>query len=255
MMNGTTATTKSRDPEEILLALYTRFAASLPRTLWAWEQERWHELVFALLAASAGLQVHPDTVRRLTGVLADLHVLDVNELAECHPDETGTSTEPSLVTTLRYHLEKVGFFADQARSATAAICQAAAALQQNYEGKIQLYLRQQGQRLVDDLAGALGLSDFAPATKALALWSQNTLNLPVPVSDAFTAAACNDLETTYERLVEAADRLNINVALLDDALRAYWEERVSDGESPGGSGAGGTEEEDTWTGTCKNSAD
>lgn len=65
------------------------------------------------------------------------------------------------------------------------------------------------------------------ANEAYATWLQNTLNMPLPMSSHVINATCEEIGLPYNALVEAADRSDINVALLDNMLLAYMRDQMA----------------------------
>jgi len=228
-MDADTDTTPADErADSLVLDLYTRYAERLPRTLWAWEQQRWHEFVFAILATFGEPGVSADSARDLADTLAERGLLDPDELANCAPAAGSAVQQPPLLVTIRFLLERTGYSPSQAGAALQAVCRAAAALQVRYGAKLQWCLRERAQQMRDQLQESLGLEGVARADQALGLWMQNVMNMPLPVSTDQAGHACEQLGVSYAQFVAAADRLDINVALLDDALAAYWEEHQAE---------------------------
>jgi hypothetical protein len=56
------------------------------------------------------------------------------------------------------------------------------------------------------------------------LWMQNVLNMPIGLSTNAIQSYCKEMNIKYTDLLNAADRLDINVALLDDVIGEYIKE-------------------------------
>ncbi len=211
------------DPKKIVIQLYKNYASGISKNLWPWETARWYELVFCILTTIGEPHVLAATVRRLTNTMSKLGLLELGTLAELNGAE-----ENSLLITIDTLLQQVGFTPEMSKTGVTAICEAAASIQKKYDSKVQNYSRKYGTYMLDQIKEDFDFSDFDDAPRALAIWLQNTLNMPVPASNPLADQACKSLGVSYDALVEAANQQDINVALLDDALRAYWETQVEE---------------------------
>jgi hypothetical protein len=216
---------QSQDPQKLVVQLYRDYASGISKNLWPWEKARWYELIFCILTTIGEPQVLAGTARRLTNTMSELELLDIGELAKLNPPEDTVDAVKSKLVTIDTLLQQVGFTPEKSRSAVTAICEAASSIQEKYDGKVQNCLRKYGNHMLDQINEDFGFSQFNDAPRALAIWLQNTLNMPVPASNPLADQACESLGVTYDALVEAANQQDINVALLDDALRAYWERK------------------------------
>jgi len=221
----------SPDPQKLVVQLYRDYASGISKNLWPWEKARWYELVFCILTTIGEPQVLAGTARRLTNILVEVRLLDLSTLAKLNPPEDAEKTANSVLVTIDTLLQQVGFTPEKSISAVTAICEAASSIQEKYDGKVQNYFHKYGTYMLDQIKVDFGFSQFDDAPRAFAIWLQNTLNMPVPASNPLADQACESLGVTYDALVEAANQQDINVALLDDALRAYWE-RKSVGKNP-----------------------
>jgi hypothetical protein len=224
---------KAPDLEEVVLDLYRAYEPLIDPHLWPWETKRWHELVFCLLDTIADPEIPPETSRDVTRALGEWRLLEVDVLGSLNPAENDLDASNPILVTIMTMLQQSGFDADKAGIAVGAICEAASGLKQKYEGKVQKYFRRYGVLMLDQLEQSFSFTQLnnEDARRAISIWLQNTLNLPVPVSDPSTDQVCERLGVAYESLVDTADRLNINVALLDDALRVYREDELEEEES------------------------
>lgn len=228
----TVDTEKVRDPEEIVLDLYRAYEPLIDPHLWPWETKRWHELVFCLLTTIAEPEILPETTREVTRALSEWRLLEIDVLASLNPSKNEQDASNPVLITMMTILQQSGFDADKARIAAIAICEAAAGLKQRYEGKVQKYFRKYGALMLDELAQNFSFTQLNndDARKAVSIWLQNTLNMPVPASNPMADKVCEKLGVEYNTLVDAADKLNINIAWLDEALRAYWEKKFAQEE-------------------------
>jgi hypothetical protein len=213
------------DPHKLVTQLYRDYAFKISKNLWPWETARWYELVFCILTTIGEPRVMAATVRSLTTTMSKIGLLELDVLARLNPSDA--ERDPLLIT-IDTLLQQVGFTQDMSWSAVTAICEAASSIHKKYDGRVQNYLREYGTYMLDRIEEDFTFSDFDDAPRALAIWLQNTLNMPVPASNPLADQACESLGVSYDALVEAAIQQNINVALLDDALRAYWERQIGE---------------------------
>jgi hypothetical protein len=210
------------DPKELVARLFRDYASGISETLWPQEKTRWYELVFCILTIIGEPQVMSATIRRVTNMLVELGLVELGDLAKLGPTTGAESLGgPAVIHALLQH---VGFTPEMSRSAVEAMREVALALQTKYEGKVQSYLRRYGIHMLDCIEMDFGHAQFVDLRKVVAMWLQNVANMPVPLSTHFAEQGCQRLGTTYDALAKAADEQDINVALLDDALRAYLED-------------------------------
>ena len=210
-------------PDELLTRLYADYAAEISETLWPWETARWHEMVFCILAAAAEPGTPVASLRELNDRLVELDLLDLADWATNQEDPDKAGQLQDMYTTLGTILKKSGFTAARTKTALDTINEAAQGLLRNYDGKVQHYFRSYGMQMLERIQTDFGFSQSDTAKQALAIWLQNSLNMPVAGRDAIIDQACEELGVTYHELLAAADRNDINVALMDDALRAFWD--------------------------------
>lgn len=219
---------KIREPEDIVLDLYRAYEPLIDPHLWPWEVKRWHELVFCLLTTVVDPELSPETTREVTWALSEWRLLEVDVLASLNPAKNEQDASSPILVTIRTILEQSGFDPDEARTAVITLCEAASGLKQKYEGQVQKYFRKYGELMLDELTQNFSFTQInnEDARRFISIWLQNSLNMPIPVSNSITDRVCEKLGVEYTTLVKAADNLNVNVALLDEALRAYWEDEI-----------------------------
>lgn len=199
---------------------FRAFAAPLDQYQWAWESARWHELVFCLLLRLGQPQIEADIARRLTSTLENLDLLRIEGLVALAGDGGSPDFDhPDLMLMLRV-LERFGFTGAQASVAVTTICEAALALQDRHDGKVQRYLRYYGEQMLDELAKHFSFSRMPDedARHAFTHWLQNVLNMPVKLAEPPVKQLCQQFQVTLDDLVAIADELDLNLALVDDML-------------------------------------
>jgi hypothetical protein len=201
------------------LTLYGRDLA--PSHPWVWEFDRWKELVFALLVqVSSTPESH---VRQVVGHMADLDLLDIPALANICSDGKHPDLDAPLARQILEFLQENGFSQAVAERGLTTVCQAALAFHAHHGGKLQRYLRSYGELMLKDLDGIFQFSSLTQAEMrdAFAYWFQNALNMPISLVDENMRKYCESHDLTPAQLIQAADELNLNLAIVDD-LTALW---------------------------------
>ncbi len=218
---------QDQDSLQLVEQIYREYAPSVDPSRWPWEKTRWYELIFCILFSIGEPEVPAAAIRELTTILSNFGLLEVDSIASWRTEDEKARVEQVTVKTL---LEKSGFSSSQSEIALNFMEEAAIHIQQSYESKIQIFLRRFGEDLLLNIKKELNLDEYPTAHQALSLWLQNTLNMPIPAIDPLAEKACQKLGVEYKVLVEAATAQDINIALLDDALRSYWETETSENE-------------------------
>lgn len=210
---------KKEAVKDFLIEYVRALAPSLDVYQWPVETERWHELVFCLIFRIGQPQIQAERARRMTQILADLNLLEVNTLAEAMAEMGRTLEHPDIIL-MQILLEKMGMMPDQSRAAAMTIAQAAQVLKQKHNGKVQRCLRHYGQQMLNDLSDQFSFSQM-PSDQirlALAHWLQNTLNMPIELAEHEVIEFCQEAGITLQELAEIADEIDLNLALLDDII-------------------------------------
>lgn len=201
------------DLSEELRTLATRHSDELGGLPWASERERWDELVFCLVTA---VGKDASAARSTVATLSGLGLLDPASLARA------SDPESDAAIVLRHALAGNGLPQDDARRTAALLAQVASALVARYEGKIQRYLRAQGTAMIEDFLRLV--DDHGAREPELRLgvthWLQNALDLPLSAPDESVRRFLDEHEATMEDLEAAADQIDLNLALVDDVIRA-----------------------------------
>ena len=220
---------KDTKPERVALLedrireIYAEYRHLLP-TDYKWEDEnsRWTELVYCIFAELTHHSYRD--ARRLANDLADLNLLEVDDLAGIPIMDDGmVNPDNSRMRTITDILKANGVADDDIRKSLSAICKVAQAISENYDGKIQKFLRKYGHEIVNEFDSHVSFSEVSRGTQSriLVKWIQNTLAMPLAFSNVYTARFCENEDVTYWELAEAADNIEINAAVLDDLLEVY----------------------------------
>lgn len=213
--------------EDFIIQLYASHD-SIPadRYPWLYESDRWYELVFCLLNRISPEWMPSSVARDVTEELATEGLLDVPILAGAEsPSGKPTYTAPEL-TAIQEVLLGAGYDAEETETAVQTIYEMAEALQEQHDGRIQRYLRQYGELMLKEVDRTFSFTRMSDADVHYMFthWLQNVLNMPVALSNPAVKAVCDTYDITVEELVSAADRLGVNVALLDDLMEAFASE-------------------------------
>jgi hypothetical protein len=186
---------------------------------WVWEGERWKELVFAILTQVSDLA--EDDARELATELDDLELLDIPALAGLLRNRKSPDLKDPLARHLMEIAQESGLSPEQAKRGAAAICEAALALDEQFGGRVQNYLRGYGETMLRDMERIFHFSALsAPESRlAFAYWLQNVLNMPVSLLDSNVQQFCKQHGLKPSQLIAAADELDLNLAVLDDLVQ------------------------------------
>ncbi len=191
---------------------------------WAYEHDRWAELIYALLS-----RLVPEErvdVRTAVRKLSDLNLLEGPTMDET---ERAQRERESLLV-----MEEEGFTPEEALQAQTVVQEVSSAIQEKFCGKVQFFLRDHAEMMLRQLCENIQFSAFdaAQAEQGFALWLQNSCNLPLSVFDHHVIEFGERYDISLPALVTAADNLNLNLALMDDLIRADAESRRG-GETDG----------------------
>ncbi len=212
------------DIKKQLLDLYQQHGSNMAMPFWASEIERWDEFVFCLLSQCTAQE--PGLVRQLVAFLQQFGLLNVEKLASA---DASTSEEAMVLT---YSLKKYGFTDDEAQNALRVLSQAARTVQREWGGKMQRYLRRQGEAMLQELAGTFHTDtlDDAKLRFAITLWLQNVLSLPVSLEHETLLEFAKRHGATKEEVWQAAEELDMHLSLVDDLVH-FDQPRDEIGES------------------------
>lgn len=179
---------------------------------WALEQDRWVELVFAILSEVSHLP--EPVVRELAEDLAAFGLLSIPLLSRPPASPPGDADHRRLWQTMA----KAGMPEEAARRAAQALHEVALGLQSRFDGFLQRYLRHYGEMMLDQLPTHFAFTAIteSEAANAFTYWLQNAVLMPLSNIDEPVRAFCSDCGATPAELVLAADQLGANLSLVDD---------------------------------------
>jgi hypothetical protein len=226
-----TKKTKREEPtpetvDDLIADLLQRYEVPASRYSWPEEDARWEELVFCLLAHIGAPDVPPEAARSASNVLAELGLLQIDELAALATSSRPADSSHRILDIIRAVLQRKGYAQGQDERGLVALCELASSFVHQHDGKVQRYLRLYGQRMLDELgdhvrAGPLSDADIR---YIFTHWLQNVLNMPICLSTSAVQEFCAANNVSLGELVDAADRQDLNLALLDDLVAEYVRE-------------------------------
>ena len=214
---------ENREIDKFMYEQFGRFSPVLDEYQWPWEIARWHELAFCFIVS---LDKHPganDIARETVDMFVNLDLLEIEILSQ-HFDAKGKPDVSNPDTTLMISImRRQGYSDEQAKAAVVALIKAAQTLQSRFGGKVQKYFREYGKRMVSEFSELFSINHInkVDVKYAVTLWIQNTVNMPVCLSNPSVEALCERFNASVDDLIEAADINDINVALIDDWATDY----------------------------------
>ena len=203
---------KTESLQSNLASIIDDYGSDLPVGNWSSEKDRWQELLVCMIN-----QVKPepnmDEVREATDIWEKLNLASPSTLSTIKDDDREYSF--LVMTLLQYD-----FTEHEAQTAVNTAIALAKAVTDNYNGKIQTCIRKYSAALRDELTktfAEIGLDD-SQVNYGVVHWLQNTTNAPLSLSHESVTAFCKETNVTQQELWNAADNLEINLAVIDDVL-------------------------------------
>ncbi len=216
----------TRDPqvdkaEYLLRKMVTLHGAELQTPKHAYEFLRWEDLAVTLLWTIT--RKSESEMLKLVGHMSDLGLLTIPDLANIVRSPSGPNMEDTRAQRITELFKEKGLDAETARQALVAICEAALGLQDHFKGKIQRYLRSYGLTMIKEMKNSFRFTTLNEADSAMAFidWLQNDLIMPLGLPDDNVNLLCKQNGLEFKDLIHAADRIDLNVALLDDLAKLY----------------------------------
>jgi hypothetical protein len=194
--------------QDALIQLYQQHRPLLTAYPWEWEEDRWGELV-KCVAVAMGLT--PDQATVLLEVLLRLQLSSVSALA--HADENTVQFIAKIILQLSTE-------STMATNVASAITSVARGVREQWAGYVQRFLRRHNLAMIEELGNHLhdfGIERTA-ASRAAILWLQNVANAPVLMEDERVRDFCARFNVSREQLIEEADRVGVNLSVLEDLL-------------------------------------
>lgn len=195
-----------------LTELFSTGSSFLQSYPWEWEHDRWMELLVTVLIEAA--EVPPRVARDCVAALDGFDMVTVDALV-------GATSNNGSLALLENLIARAGVDADESARVADVMVSVARVVSSDLGGKVQRLLRQHGEALAADMVRVLcrGGVEKRAAESAATLWLQNTCNLPIlSRHDPHVEAFCRAAKVSEAELVESADRVDVNIAVLDDLL-------------------------------------
>lgn len=204
-----------------LKKLFHKYSDLFVSQQWPSEHERWVELVFALVTRISNKA--EDEIRDAIEDLDDLELLDVEGLSQVPTVSGGIDLDDAHARRIFEYLCESEFTSEESKSSILAVHEAAKSLMDHHDGKIQKYLRKYGQEMINELPQNFSFSKMNKfdIKYAFTYWLQNVLNMPISLEDEVVEQFCRKLAGNAKDLVQAVDKLDINLALVDDIIQSY----------------------------------
>lgn len=203
--------------------IYAQYRHLLPADYrWEDEHSRWNELVYCIFAELTDHSYRD--ARSLSDKIFGLNLLELDDLADVQIMEDGKADPNNpRIRTVSEILSINGIEQSDIDKSLSAICKVAQSIQENYDGKIQKFLRKYGEEIVNEFDSHVSFSEVDRGTQSriLVKWIQNTLAMPLAFSNIYTVKFCKKQGVTYLELAEAADNIGLNGSVLDDLLELY----------------------------------
>ncbi|MDD3857554.1 MAG: hypothetical protein PHP43_05835 [Methanoculleus sp.] len=212
--------------ENDLMKMFIEYRPLLPDAYkWEDEKDRWSELVFCVFSELSGLSTIK--ARTIVSALSDLQVIGLDDLAALLNDEGRVGVQNKNVEIISSILQKNGVEKQNVDTVLLTLSQLARGIKNNY-GRMQLFLRKYGQLMLDELDESIKLTavDKGVERYIYATWLQNILEFPLPLSNDSVQKFCMDENCSLEEVIDTADKLDINVAMLDDILDIHYKVRA-----------------------------
>lgn len=177
---------------------------------WEFESDRWAEL--AICALVVGHELDPAVVKESIHSLARLRLLSVPGLAAASAQE-----QAFIAQVFNQH----GCNMANATQACSTLVSLAAAVQEKWKGHLQRFLREHGEKMSHEMQAVISSAGVGrmQSRKIAVLWLQNVANLPILLpDDPHIQEFCHNHGISQSALVDTADRLDLNVAVLDDLI-------------------------------------
>jgi hypothetical protein len=217
--SGQTATSNN-EAKYLLSKIITTVSEDVPiQHPWLWERDRWKELAFALVARVT--QTPAETVRKAIDHLNDLGLLDITELANIPANEQAATNRHAI--HILELLTEMGFSSEDTERTLFVLSEAASGFQESFGGKVQKYLRTHGELMLRDVGKHFQFTSLSDEDVrfVFTFWLQSVADMPVALLDESVDALTKKYGLSPSDLVDAADELDLNVALLDDFVRMY----------------------------------
>ena len=201
---------------------YVNYRNRLPDIfVWEDEKQRLNKLYFCLLLRISGKD--EVEVSRIIAALDYLNLLDTENLAKAElvggKGRKGNKIA-SLISDILIHN---GIESKTANECVVAICEVAKGINISYQGKLQKFLRKYANLMLEELNDTFSFSRIAEEDERYIFthWLQDVLEMPIPLSNEFVEKFCEEKDIKVGDLIEAADSLDINVAVVDDLIKMY----------------------------------
>ncbi len=222
---------KMNEAEFQLRKLTSRHIEIFEYHQWPIESSRWIELLFCILSKMNLVSVEDD-IRRIVTYLDDLDLLSIDDLTQSLNADNEIDYESANIKHIVEVLKEFRFgdselvrLPDESiNKIIRALCQTAFGITTNYSGRLQIFLRKYGFMMMEEISNVIKIDDLNDVDKrnAIIIWLQNVINMPIGTSEEKSVKNfCKTYDLNTQELMELADNLGINVAVIDDLLKKW----------------------------------
>lgn len=208
-----------------LRKMFIKYSELFVSQQWPSERDRWAELIFALVTRIS--KKDEQEIREIIELLDDLDLLGIEGLSEIPKTDGRINLDSPFAKRIFESLSDSGFTKEESKNSIRVMHEAAKSLMDHHDGKIQKYLRKYGQQMIDELSDNFSFSklDDADVKSAFAYWLQNVLDMPISLEDKYIQEFCKKFGKNPTSLIQAADNLDVNLAIVDDMIQLYIDEQ------------------------------
>jgi hypothetical protein len=215
--------TKRAEVEFQLRKLFTKYQDLFLYHQWPSEHDRWITLGFALISRAIK---NYDKAKEAMVAADNLGLLDAGLIAKIPLNDGEIDLADAYARRIFEILSEAGFSEEESMLSLLVLQELADNLRKNHGGKVQRYLRKYGENMIEELPQNISISKMGEADVKFAFvyWLQNVLNMPILLANENVNNFCDKFGINYQELVEVADNLDINLALLDDLINVYMKD-------------------------------
>lgn len=199
---------------DALSTLVMEFQPRLEEYPFPIEITRWNSLIISILQSLSD-EISANTAYR---AMTTLGIVSVESLTS-----GGDSHRARIDNLIKEILIASGLRSEDSETFLSAVHSAAETLQREYEGQLQMMIKPESERFINDMASNLGLDALDEPVKreCVTRWAQYAFNMPVYLSTAAARSFCKAYGADERQLEQAASKIDMSFRVLDDLLRKW----------------------------------
>jgi hypothetical protein len=205
--------------EEFIVArLYAKHQKELGVHQYESEFRRWVDMVTSIFFSVS--DVPEVNIEAATRMLIAVDLLNIDRCANLPENHEESKVFDEI-------LMDFDFSSEEALKARQAVVGFSRVLTKNWDRKIQHYLRVWGERILADMVVSFHIDSLSETEvkEAFTRWLQIASNMPILLSQEAMNKFAESHGTTIEALIAAADRLDLNIAFLDEVIHSEMMEK------------------------------